>query len=168
MKARAHRLLLSVFGGLPRPVRRTIVRRLAPQFTVGAMCVIERDDGRVLLIRQSYRGRWGVPGGLLERGEDAADGACRETREEVGIEIELVGEPTVVVSPEPRRVDVIFRARPAAGAEPDDARPTSPEVVEARWFDPTELPELQEETADAVQAIARAALHPAARPLRSS
>jgi ADP-ribose pyrophosphatase YjhB (NUDIX family) len=165
MRSRLHRLLLRVYSYLPRPLRRSVVRRLTPQFTVGAMCVVERDDGRVLLIRQSYRRRWGVPGGLLRRHEEAADGARREALEEIGIEIELVGEPTVVVSPRPRRVDIVYRARPAAGARPDDAHPTSPEILEVRWFAQSELPELQEETADAVRAIARASMRPAARPL---
>ena len=54
-----------------------VVRRVAPSFTVGAMCIIERADGRVLLIRHLYRKRWGVPGGLLERRETPADAAPR-------------------------------------------------------------------------------------------
>ncbi|MEO7555679.1 MAG: NUDIX domain-containing protein [Acidimicrobiales bacterium] len=165
MKTRLHRWLLAVYRRMPRGLRRGIVRRFSPQYTVGAICIVERDDGRVLLVRQSYRNRWGVPGGLLRRGEDAADGARREALEEVGIDIELVGEPTVVVAPDPRRVDVIYRAKPASAATADDAHPSSPEIVEARWFSPTELPELQEETADAVRALARASLRPAARPL---
>ena len=53
-------------------------------------------------------------------------------------------------------VDVIFRARPAAGADPDAAAPGSPEIVEARWFDPNGLPELQHETSAAFVALARA------------
>ncbi|MGI8662847.1 MAG: NUDIX hydrolase [Acidimicrobiales bacterium] len=165
MKARLHGALLRFYARLPRPVRRSIVRRIAPQYTVGSICVVERDDGRLLLIRQSYRRRWGIPGGLLRKGEAAADGARREVEEEIGIAVELLGEPTVVVSPRPRRVDVIYRARPVVGARADDVRPSSPEIVEVRWFDPAELPELQEETADAVRAIARASLRPAARPL---
>src|SRR4051794_3278884 len=165
MKARLHRTLLAAYARLPRRLRRSAIRIIAPQFTVGAICVVERDDGRVLMIRQSYRLRWGVPGGLLRKHEEAADGARREVEEEVGIEIELLGEPTVVVTPDARRVDIVYRARPAAGVDADDARPSSPEILEVRWFDPLQLPELQEETADAVRAIARAAMHPAARPL---
>ncbi|MEA2345832.1 MAG: 8-oxo-dGTP diphosphatase [Thermoanaerobaculia bacterium] len=165
MKARAHLLLLRLFRHLPLFARRGVVRRMAPQFTVGAICVIERSDGRVLLIRQSYRSHWGLPGGLIKRGEEAVDAVRREALEEVGIAIELVGEPTVVVAPEPRRVDVVFRARPIAVAGAEGAHPSSPEIVEVGWFDPNELPRLQEETAGAVQAIARASFSPAAHPL---
>jgi hypothetical protein len=39
------------------------------------------------------------------------------------------------------------------------------EVLEARWFLPTELPELQFETAQAIQSLARASYAPPARPL---
>lgn len=119
------------------------------------MCFIESEDGRLLLVRQVYRRRWGVPGGLLQRGEDAADAARREVLEEVGLAIELVGEAGVVVDPGPQRVDVIFRARLAPGVTPDQAEPQSPEIVDARWFAPNGLPELQFETAGALAYLRR-------------
>ena len=80
----------------------------------------------------------------------------REVLEEVGLHIEPLGEPAVVVDPRPRRVDVIYRARLANGTAPDDVRPTSVEIVEASWFPSEELPELQHETAGAMVALARA------------
>ena len=151
-----HALLLRVYRRLPRRARVAIVHTVAPTFTVGAMCVIERPDGAVLLVRHAYRRRWGLPGGLLNRGEDARVAARREAFEEVGVEVETVGEPAVVVDPRPRRVDVIFRARLADGLEADSVRPTSVEIVEARWFQSDALPELQHETAGALVALARA------------
>ena len=160
-----HRGALQVFGRLPTDVRRRIVRTVSPSFTVGAMCIIERDDGALLLVRHSYRKRWGVPGGLLRKGEQAEDGARREVHEEVGLMIELVGEPAVVVDPHPQRVDVVFRCRPALGADPEAIEPRSPEIVEARWFRPDALPELQFETAGALVHLARAAVSPVDRPL---
>ena len=153
---RIHSLLLSIYRRLPRRARIAVVHTLAPSFTVGAMCVIERPDGAVLLVRHAYRHRWGLPGGLLSRGEDARVAAQREAFEEVGVRIETLGEPAVVVDPRPRRVDVIYRARLANGTAPDDVRPTSVEIVEARWFPSEELPELQHETAGAMVALARA------------
>ena len=152
-KAWLHLLLLRTFRRLPRSARLFVVHRMTPSFTVGAICVVERPDGALLLVRHSYRRQWGFPGGLLQRGEDAADGARREAREEVGIAIELVGEPTVVVDPSPRRVDVVFRA---CCREPETARACSPEIVELAWFSPDELPQLQHEAASALVALARA------------
>jgi 8-oxo-dGTP diphosphatase len=153
--ARAHRVLLKIYRRLPKHARRFVVRRTTPSFTVGAVCLIERSDGAVLLVRQIYRRGWGVPGGLTRKGEEITDCARREVREEVGLHVELVGEPAVVVDPEPRRIDVVFRARPLADADPDDARPCSPEIAEVRWFSPGDLPDLQHETVSALVALAR-------------
>jgi 8-oxo-dGTP diphosphatase len=138
MFRRAHLVLLHMFRRLPRPARRFAVRRLYPSFTVGAMCVIERPDGALLFVRHSYRRQWGVPGGLLSRGEEPAVGARREAKEEVALDIETVGEPAI------------------STASPDDVRASSPEIVEAKWFPRDELPALQHETAGALASLARA------------
>lgn len=167
MAGSIHRAALEVYSRLPRAAKRRIVRTISPSFTVGSMCFIERDDASLLLVRHSYRERWGVPGGLLQRGESAGHGARREVKEEVGIDITLLGEPAVVVDPEPQRVDIIFRARPLdpALAVEDRVQPRSPEIVEAAWFSPDSLPELQFETADALVTLARAATSPVRRRL---
>jgi ADP-ribose pyrophosphatase YjhB (NUDIX family) len=159
---RLHRFALALFRRLPTWARRRVVRTLAPSFTVGAICLIERPDGALLLVRQSYRRRWGVPGGLLQKGERPEDAARREVLEEVGLEIELMGEPAVVVDPEPRRIDIVFRARPAGPLADEPVQPRSPEIVEARWFPAAELPELQAETGTALIALARSANRPQA------
>jgi 8-oxo-dGTP diphosphatase len=162
-----HLSLLRVFRVLPRRLRLRVVHALSPSFTVGAVCVIERPDGAVLLVRHSYRQRWGLPGGLLQRGEEVEAGARREAAEEVGLHVGLEGEPAVVVDPDARRVDVVFRARPVPDA-PEVVTPRSPEVVEAGWFDAGALPELQHETAGALVALARATARPVARPASAS
>ncbi|CAN5879011.1 hypothetical protein BH23ACT2_BH23ACT2_27930 [soil metagenome] len=156
MFARFHVILLHLYQRLPTRARRRVVRTISPSFTVGAMCFIERDDGALLLVRHAYRRHWGVPGGLLKRGEDAADGARREVLEEVGLAVDLLGEPTVVVDPAPQRVDVVYRARPTTGSDPTAAVPRSPEITEARWFRRGQLPELQHETAGALVKLSRA------------
>jgi len=168
MRRTVHLALLRLFRVLPRRIRLRVVHTLSPSFTVGAVCVIERSDGAVLLVRHSYRQRWGLPGGLLQRGEEVELGARREAEEEVGLQIELEGEPAVVVDPDARRVDVVFRARPVPGADPAAASPRSPEVVEVAWFDAAALPELQHETAGALVALARATARPVARPASAS
>jgi 8-oxo-dGTP diphosphatase len=165
MIRRLHHLLLEVYRRLPVRARRRVVRTIAPGFTVGAMSIVERQDGRVLLVRLSYRHRWGVPGGLLRRGEEPDAAARREAAEEVGIEIELLGAPAVSVDADARRVDVIYRARPAPDTDPDAARPTSPEIVEVGWFPADALPELQVETSSALVTLARSARSPQAVPL---
>jgi ADP-ribose pyrophosphatase YjhB (NUDIX family) len=154
--ARLHLALLKIYKRLPRRGRLAVVHALAPSYSVGSICIVTREDGRILLVRHSYRNAWGFPGGLLNRGEGPRDGAVREAREEVAITIETVGEPAVVVAPEPRRVDVIFRC---TTAEPDAARAVPPEVTEVGWFSPDHLPELQHEAAGALVALARSGAH---------
>jgi 8-oxo-dGTP diphosphatase len=149
---RAHLALLKIYKRLPRRGRLAVVHALAPSFTVGAICVVERADGHILLVRHSYRDRWGFPGGLLNRGEGPVDCAKREAREECDIAVDVVGEPAVVVDPRPRRVDIIYRC---TTDEPDRARPMPPEVTAASWFPMDALPELQHEAAGALVALAR-------------
>ena len=160
-----HRAALRVYRRLPTRARRTVVRTLSPSYTVGAMCLIERADGEVLLVRQTYRNHWGLPGGLLERGENPAEAAAREVLEEVGLQIEVLGQPAVVVDPDPQRVDLVYRARPRSMHDVASVAPRSPEVTDARWFTPESLPELQSETAQALVALARSSRHPQAPPL---
>jgi len=156
-----HLLLLRIYRRLPTGLRRFLIRALSPSFTVGAICVIERDDGAVLLVRQVYRARWGLPGGLLKRREDAAVAVRREVLEEVGVEIDLCGEPTPVVEARPQRVDLVYAARLADPDGPAPA-PRSPEILDARWFPRDGLPELQHETASALVALARSSRTPRA------
>jgi len=51
----------------------------------GAGCLVIDKDGRVLMGRRHDDGLWVTPGGHVEDGEDYADGALRELREEAGI-----------------------------------------------------------------------------------
>lgn len=153
MVSRVRRLLLHAFALLPRRVRGRLVRWGAPTFQVGALCHIQRADGAVLLVRDLYRAGWGLPGGLLKRGEHPIDAARRETREEVGLDLELDRHPVVVVDPGARRVDVVYRAR-LRGDEPDP-RPTSDEIAEVGWFPPAGLPGLHREAAAALVELGR-------------
>jgi ADP-ribose pyrophosphatase YjhB (NUDIX family) len=160
MFGRLHLFALGVFRRLPVRARRRVVRSIAPAFTVGAICVIERSDGAVLLVRLSYRNSWGLPGGLLKRGETPADAARREVLEESTLVVDLDPDPAVVVDAPAQRVDVVFRARPAAGVDPASARAASPEIVELGWFPREDLPDLQFEASGALVALARRSVTP--------
>jgi 8-oxo-dGTP diphosphatase len=148
----AYGLFLRAFGRLPRRVRRALIHWGAPSYSVGAMCLVEREDGDVLLVRQSYRDGWAAPGGLLQRGEEPDAGARREAREEVGVDLDTVGEPVVIIDAKVRRIDVVFRCR-IRPPVPNGIAAASAEIVEARWFSKDALPTMQKETADALRRV---------------
>ncbi len=57
-----------------------------PVATVGAL--LHDGAGRLLMVRTAkWGGRWGIPGGKIERGEPAEEALRREMREETGLEI---------------------------------------------------------------------------------
>lgn len=105
---------------------------------VGAVIV---QDGRLVLVRRGVepgKGKWSIPGGVVELGEGIRDAAVREAKEECGLDIELVGDRPIdaldnMVHGEKGRlryhyVLLQFQARPKGGI----LKPTS-DVTEARW-----------------------------------
>jgi ADP-ribose pyrophosphatase YjhB (NUDIX family) len=86
-------------------------------------------------VQTAYRRTWSLPGGLLDRGEPPIDGLRREVREEVSLEVEVTGDPIVIVDLGSQIVDFFYRASLPAGTSPGDARPGSTEIEEVAWFD---------------------------------
>jgi ADP-ribose pyrophosphatase YjhB (NUDIX family) len=124
-----------------------LIHYLNPR-VVAAIIVSHR--GRVLLQRRAIdprAGYWTFPGGFLEVGETAVEGARRETLEEVGLEVapsQLIG---VYTRPQVGIVLVAY-----AGEAPSDAAVVGDfESSEVRWFDVDAIPwpELAFETTEA-------------------
>ena len=131
---------MRIFRAMPEGARQRAVRTVAPSYTLGSQARVVREDGRVLLVKAAYRWSWGMPGGLMDAGESPADAAIRETKEETGLSIDLVGEPVVVLETEMQRVNFIFQAVPSAGSDPDAVMPQASEILELGWFAPDEFP----------------------------
>ena len=145
-----HALALRVYRRLPRWARLFVVRRIAPAHTVGALCFVEHD-GTVLLLRQRHRVGWTLPGGLINRGETAAEAVVREVAEETGLRIS-VGLPfATVIEPRSRRVDVLFHAE--AGERV--LTRVAGEALNADWLAPDAAGEVDEPTAQAFEQFRR-------------
>jgi mutator protein MutT len=55
-----------------------------------ASVIIENENGEILLTQRAIEpscGKWDIPGGFLENGEDPIDGVKREAMEELSVEI---------------------------------------------------------------------------------
>jgi 8-oxo-dGTP diphosphatase len=66
--------------------------RAYPAHPMVGVSVLVFNDGKVLLVRRGHeprKGRWSLPGGVVELGETVRDAARREIREECHIEIEI-------------------------------------------------------------------------------
>lgn len=60
--------------------------RALPAKRIGAGVVFADADGRVLLVRPTYKDHWEIPGGMVEAGESPHEAAAREVAEELGID----------------------------------------------------------------------------------
>ncbi len=91
-------------------------------------------DGKVLVVRHSYRHGDSIPGGRVKRNEQPITAACRELREEVGI----LAKPNDL---KPIRSDLcgpnrqIFEYRPF---NKPTIRIDNREIIDARFVEPTE------------------------------
>jgi ADP-ribose pyrophosphatase YjhB (NUDIX family) len=94
-------------------------------------------DGSFYLMRRGFepsRGLWTMPGGFVDLGESVEEAAIRETKEEIGVEIEISGLVGVYSRSTDRIVVVVYAARA-------DGTPTrTEEALEVGAFGPTTIP----------------------------
>ncbi len=105
-----------------------------------AAVVFVTHKGQMLLVRRAVipeLGKWALPAGFIDYGEDPREAAVREVREETGLDVRITelidvlggdnsGSATIVI---------LFRAEVTGGAlAPED------DVSEVAFFSPEELP----------------------------
>ncbi|MFI9720033.1 NUDIX domain-containing protein [Streptomyces sp. NPDC052396] len=109
-----------------------------------ASVVVVDDAGRILLQRRSDNGMWALPGGAMHIGESLPDCAVRETKEETGMDVEVVGIVGTYTNPHHvfayddgevrQEFSICFLARSVAGQ-----LAVSEESTDVRWFEPGEV-----------------------------
>ena len=113
---------------------------VTPKIAIGA--VVGNDDGQILLIQRSDSGIWLYPTGWADVGYSPAEVAIKEVQEETGIDVEVR-----------RLIGVFDGMRLGFGAVPmyslvfhchavgGSLEPHPLEVLDAAWFDQTDVPE---------------------------
>jgi ADP-ribose pyrophosphatase YjhB (NUDIX family) len=108
-----------------------------------AVAVFIVREGKVLLIQRGVspeRGKWSVPAGFVEVGEDPRQAAARECREETGLEVnDLQLRDVIARQSEVEGADIliVFEGTVASGVpQPGD------DAERASFFGPNELPDL--------------------------
>jgi len=113
---------------------------LKQRATIGAQVAL-LHEGKVLLVRHSYKPGWHLPGGGIDPPETPENALTRELREEVAIT--LTSPPTLLgIFPNPlvqARGDYVVAFLATAFTEiPNSKR--SWEIAEVKWFPLQQLP----------------------------
>lgn len=72
------------------------MKRVYPSQPVVGVSVVIIREGKLLLVKRANepsKGKWAVPGGLVELGEDITQAVIREAKEETGLD---VGAPCLI------------------------------------------------------------------------
>jgi 8-oxo-dGTP diphosphatase len=102
-----------------------------------ACAIAATADDHLILMRRGFepqRGLWSMPGGFVDLGETVEDAAIRETKEEIGVEIDITNLVGVYSRSTDRIVVVVYAAR-------TEGTPTrTEEALEVQAFRPTTIP----------------------------
>ncbi|MGW6278423.1 NUDIX hydrolase [Kribbella sp. NPDC055071] len=107
--------------------------------------IIENEAGEILLIQRSDNGNWALPGGAIDLGESMSQAGVRETKEETGIDCEILDVLGIYTDPKHiilytsngearQEFSILLRAR-STGGQPT----TSSESTQVHWIPRDEL-----------------------------
>jgi 8-oxo-dGTP diphosphatase len=121
-----------------RVVSEAELTRLGERVPMPASLVVVVHAGAVLMVFDSWRKEWELPGGMREPGETARQAAVRELREETGISgVELTFAAVAefdLVKPERRELLALYRVL----LQSVPPLTVNDEVLAFRWWSPRE------------------------------
>ena len=115
------------------------------EFPIPSVGVVVVKDHKALLIQRGHepaRGRWSIPGGVIEVGELVHEAARRELREECGIEIEVGAMLQIyesITRDGDNRVRFHYLILDLLGYQRDGELTAGGDVLDARYFGADEL-----------------------------
>jgi 8-oxo-dGTP diphosphatase len=98
-------------------------------------------NGQIVMIRRRDTGQWGLPGGLIDWGEDIAAAAKRELKEETGLELVKICRLVGVYSsmqrdPRIHSISILVEVEAQGTLGVQDTL----EIVQVQAFTPKDLP----------------------------
>ncbi|WP_369696575.1 NUDIX domain-containing protein [Nocardiopsis sp. YSL2] len=121
--------------------------------------VVVDHSGSVLLQKRSDNREWSLLSGILDPGEQPADGVVREVLEETGVQVVPECLVSVTVSPAVRHphgdraqyLELTFRCRPVDHLQ--EAHAADDESLEVAWFAPDRLPHMSRRIQDRIELV---------------
>ncbi|MGE5657869.1 MAG: NUDIX domain-containing protein [Actinomycetota bacterium] len=122
-------------------IGQTVIGLILRHPVTGTSIIPILPDGKIVLIRRRDNGRWALPGGMVDWGEDIPTTVKRELAEETGLELVEIRRLVGVYSapdrdPRLHSICVVVEAQVQGKIQIQDTL----EVSEVQAFSPTSLP----------------------------
>lgn len=104
-----------------------------PYKVVAASVVCRDDEGRLLIVHDTFKGHWTIPGGVVDADEDPRSGAAREAWEEAGVRVAAGVVLGVFAASWPDRIVLVYDAAPLADADHRHTPVHAHEIDDVAW-----------------------------------
>jgi ADP-ribose pyrophosphatase YjhB (NUDIX family) len=102
------------------------------------------DNGKLLMVQEKKEkvyGKWNFPAGHLDENEKIIDGARRETKEETGYDVEIIGVLPIVNPVNSEIIRITYLGKIVGGELSFDKE----ELLDVKWFSFEELLSMNKE-----------------------